>query len=125
MQFPDDRRYTAHDEWVMVEGNIATIGITAFAQDQLGELVHVELPAVGDEVTAGQEACEIESVKAVAELYSPVTGTITAVNDTLDDEAEQINQTPYDAWIFKVDMANDAEVDGLLDAAAYAAKVSD
>jgi len=122
MNIPDDLLYTDHDEWVRVDGNVLTIGISDYAQDQLGELVHVELPEVGAELAAGDMACEVESVKAVAEVYAPVAGKVIEVNESLEDEAEKINEDPYGAWILKLESAE--SVDGLLDAAAYKAKVS-
>jgi glycine cleavage system H protein len=122
MKIPDDLMYTEHDEWVRTEGNVLVVGITDFAQDQLGELVHVELPAVGKKVRAGEVACEVESVKAVAEIFSPVAGEIVAVNEILEDTAERINSDPYGSWIYKV-KAEGAPA-GLLDAAAYRAKVA-
>jgi len=122
MNIPDDLLYTDHDEWVRVDGNVLTIGISDYAQDHLGELVHVELPEVGAELAAGDMACEVESVKAVAEVYAPVAGKVIEVNESLEDEAEKINEDPYGAWILKLESAE--SVDGLLDAAAYKAKVS-
>lgn len=121
MNIPKDLRYTDHDEWVRVEGDVVTVGITDYAQDQLGELVHVELPSVGKKVAKGDAVCEVESVKAVAEIYAPVAGEIVAVNSALEDAAEQINSDPYGAWIYRLKVS--AAPTGLLDAAAYAAKV--
>ena len=122
MNIPDDLSYTSHDEWVRIEGDILTIGITDYAQDQLGELVHVELPETGKAVKAGDVACEVESVKAVSEIYAPADGEITEVNAGLADAAEAINQDPYGAWIYKLKVS--AQPTGLLDAAAYRAKTS-
>lgn len=122
MNIPEDLLYTDHDEWIRVEGNTVTVGISDYAQDQLGELVHVELPEVGAELAAGDMACEVESVKAVAEVYAPVSGTVSEVNEALEDAAESINEDPYGAWIFKLTV--DGGVEGFLDAAAYRAKVS-
>ena len=121
MKIPADLKYTDHDEWVRVEGDTLVVGITDYAQDQLGELVHVELPKVGKAVKAGDVVCEVESVKAVAEIYSPADGTVTEVNTALEDGAEQINRDPYASWIYKLRVA--APPAGLLDAAAYQAKV--
>src|SRR5687768_8939656 len=121
MKIPDNLQYTGHDEWVRTEGNVLVIGISDYAQDQLGELVHVELPAVGKQVNAGDVVCEVESVKAVAEIYAPATGKVVAVNDALDDAAESINSDPYGSWIYKLEVS--APPTGLLDAAAYKAKV--
>jgi glycine cleavage system H protein len=121
MTFPEGLKYTEHDEWVSVDGDIATVGITDYAQDQLGELVHVELPKVGKTIAQGAVICEVESVKAVAEVYSPVSGTVIEVNGALDDAAEQINADPYGSWIFKVRLS--APVSGLMDSATYRAKI--
>jgi len=122
MNIPDDLLYTDHDEWIRVDGTTLTIGISDYAQDQLGELVHVELPEVGTKLAAGDMACEVESVKAVAEVYVPVAGKVTAVNEALEDEAEKINEDPYGSWIIKFETHE--AVEGLLDADAYRAKVS-
>ena len=121
MKIPDNLQYTGHDEWVRTEGNVLVVGISDFAQDQLGELVHVELPAVGKQVKAGAVVCEVESVKAVAEIYSPANGKVVAVNTALDDSAEQINADPYGSWIYKLEVS--APPSGLMDAAAYKVKV--
>jgi glycine cleavage system H protein len=126
MNVPAGLSYTSHDEWVKVEGDLATgitvtVGITDYAQDQLGELVHVELPAVGKKVTAGAVVCEVESVKAVAEIYSPVAGEVVEVNAALEDGAEAINKDPYGSWIYKL-RASGAPA-GLLSAADYQKKI--
>lgn len=123
MNIPEDLRYSSHDEWVRVEGDLVVVGITDFAQDQLGELVHVELPEVGDVVDAGDEVCEVESVKAVAEVYSPLGGEVVEVNTSLEDEAEQINETPYGSWLFKLKMTDASGLDELMSADDYRAKV--
>jgi len=124
MNFPDDRQYTEHDEWVKRDGNVVTLGISDFAQSELGELVFADLPEEGDELTAGETACEIESVKAVAEVYAPVSGTVVAVNEALEDAADTINSDPYgDGWLLKIEFADGAEFQPMMDAAAYAAKV--
>ncbi|MEQ1500689.1 MAG: glycine cleavage system protein GcvH [Myxococcota bacterium] len=122
MKIPDNLKYTDHDEWVKLDGDVMSVGITDYAQDQLGELVHVELPAVGKKVQAGAVVCEVESVKAVAEIYAPATGEVVAVNEILEDAAEQINKDPYGSWIYKLKVA--APPAGLLDPAAYRTKVS-
>ncbi|MBX2803823.1 MAG: glycine cleavage system protein GcvH [Myxococcales bacterium] len=122
MNIPADLKYTEHDEWIRTDGEHLVVGITDYAQDQLGELVHVELPEVGAQVSAGQEVCEVESVKAVAEIYAPVAGTVVAVNTDLDTSPESINSDPYGSWIYRI--AADGEPEGLLDAQGYAAKVS-
>lgn len=122
MEFPEQLRYSEEHEWVAVDGGRARVGITDFAQDALGDVVYVELPGVGSNVMAHASCAEIESTKSVSEIFSPVTGTIVEVNNTLDDAPEQVNTDPYGAgWIFVVEMADPAEVDGLLDAAAYRA----
>lgn len=123
---PADLQYTSHDEWIRTEGDdTIVIGITDFAQDALGEIVHVELPEVDAELDVGESAGEIESVKAVAEFYAPVAGTVIAVNEDLDDEPEALNEKPYDAWIFKMKVADVAALAGLLDASAYQAKIDE
>jgi glycine cleavage system H protein len=122
MIFPSDLRYTKNDEWVRVEGGAATAGITYYAQDQLSDIVFVELPATGQLLKQGEAAASVESVKAAAEVYMPVGGTITEVNEAVASEPELVNQDPYGrAWMFKFTLANPAELDGLLDAAAYEA----
>ena len=121
---PEDCRYTEHDEWVKWDGDVLRVGITDFAQDQLGELVHVELPAVGATVATGEEVCEVESVKAVAELYAPVAGEVVEVNAALEDDAEAINTAPYASWIFALRPKDPREVEGLMTASAYAAKLA-
>jgi glycine cleavage system H protein len=116
-----DRQYTDHDEWVRTEGDLLVVGITDYAQDQLGELVHVELPAIGKKVKAGEVVCEVESVKAVAEIYAPAAGEVVEVNTALEDGAETINSDPYGSWIYKLRVSSPPT--GLLDADAYTAKV--
>lgn len=124
MNIPAELKYTASHEWVRVEtdGSI-TVGITDHAQDLLGDLVFVELPEVGAEFAAGVEAVVLESVKAAADAYAPVAGTITAVNQDVADAPESINQDAYGNWLFKLAPANAADLDGLLDAAGYKAAV--
>ncbi|MDP2316831.1 MAG: glycine cleavage system protein GcvH [Pseudomonadota bacterium] len=119
---PENLRYTESHEWVLLEGDIATVGITHHAQDALGDIVHVELPAIGKAVKKGAGAAEVESVKAVSDIYAPVTGTVVDVNGALDGNESVVNQDPHGAgWLFKVKVADPAEVATLLDAAAYAA----
>jgi len=122
VNIPDDLRYTSHDEWVRREGDTYTVGITDFAQDQLGELVHFDPPEVGTTVGAEDIVCEVESVKAVAEIYAPLAGTIVEVNAALADGPEAINSDPYGNWIFKIQSA-DADYDALMSPADYRAKV--
>jgi glycine cleavage system H protein len=120
MQFPDELRYSTEHEWVAVDGVRARIGITDYAQDALGDVVYVDLPDVGLAVIAGSTCAEVESTKSVSEIYAPLSGVVVAVNQTLDDAPEQINQEPYGTgWIFAVEMSDTAELDGLLDAVAY------
>ena len=118
--FPNDRRYTKEHEWVRVEGKVAAMGITDFAQGELGDIVYVELPTIGRAVAQGEVLGTIESVKAVSELYAPVAGTVTEVNALLSDKPETINADPHGAgWICKLSLSNSTEVDALMDAAAY------
>jgi glycine cleavage system H protein len=126
MEFPQDLRYTREHEWVRVEDGRARVGISDYAQDALGDVVYVELPDVGLNVLASASCCEVESTKSVSEVYAPVSGTIVEVNEGLGDSPEQINQDPYgDGWLFVIELSDAAEVDGLLDAAAYQAFVAE
>jgi glycine cleavage system H protein len=117
--YPADLKYTKDHEWVRVDGDTGTIGITNFAQQQLGDVVYVELPEVGASLTAGQPFGTIESVKAVSELYAPVAGEVVEVNTALKDKPEDVNARPHDTWMIKVRLANAAETGNLMDAAAY------
>lgn len=121
MKVPDNLQYTSHDEWVRVDGDTLVVGISDYAQDQLGELVHVELPPIGKKVKAGEVVCEVESVKAVAEIYAPATGEVVAVNEVLEDAAESLNKDPYGSWIYKLKV--ETVPSDLMDAAAYRAKI--
>ena len=124
--YPSDLKYDKEHEWVRVEGDTAIIGISHFAQDQLGEVVYVDLPASGDAVTAGETFGEIESVKSVSELYSPLDGEITAVNDALDDSPETVNEDPYGAgWMIKVALADVSQLDGMMSAEEYEAFIAE
>ena len=114
-----DLKYSKSHEWVRMDGDVAVIGISDFAQDALGDLVFVNLPQVGDEVTAGEAFGDVESVKAVSDLLSPVTGTVAEINEELLDAPESLNNDPFGAWIIKVENVTDTEE--LLDAAAYEA----
>jgi glycine cleavage system H protein len=125
MNYPANYRYTREHEWIVLDGSIGTIGITDYAQSSLGDIVYVDAPKVGDPVTAGAVFGSVESVKAVSDLYSPVTGAVTAINEELTDAPEKINTAPHEAWIIKVEVTNPAEVDSLLDAAAYEAFVAE
>jgi glycine cleavage system H protein len=125
MAYPANYRYTREHEWISVDGSIGTIGITDYAQNSLGDIVYVDAPKVGDAVTAHATFGSVESVKAVSDLFSPVTGTVTAVNEELKTSPDKINEDAHTAWIIKVELSNPAEVDGLLDAAAYEAFVAE
>ena len=117
MNFPAELQYSRSHEWVRMDGEVAVVGISDFAQDALGDVVFINLPEVGDECTAGDAFGDVESVKAVSDLVSPVTGTVCAVNEELLDAPELLNQDPYGTWIIKVENITDTEE--LLDAAAY------
>jgi glycine cleavage system H protein len=120
MEFPDQLRYTKEHEWVAVEGARGRVGITDFAQDALGDVVFVQLPDVGANVSAMSSIAEVESTKSVSDIYAPVSGTIVEVNTALESTPEQLNQDPYgDGWMFVIEMSDAAQVDSLLDAAAY------
>jgi glycine cleavage system H protein len=125
MAYPTNFRYTREHEWIELAGNIGAIGITDYAQASLGDIVYVELPKVGDAVTANATFGSVESVKAVSDLFSPVTGTVTAINEELKDAPDKINEKPHETWIIKVKLADPAELNALLDAAAYEAFVSE
>ena len=118
-------RYSEDHEWVKVEGDIAVIGISDFAQKELGDITYADLPEVDDEVEAGDEFGALESVKASSELLCPVSGKVVEVNPELEDAPEKINEDAYEAWIIKVEMSAPAQVDALLDAAAYKAKIGE
>ena len=120
MQVPEDIYYTKDHEWARVEGETATVGITDYAQTQLGDIVYVELPAVGDGVRAGQPFGTVEAVKAVSDIISPVSGEVTGVNEDLASTPEKIKESPYgDGWMVKIKLSDPAEVDSLLKAADY------
>jgi glycine cleavage system H protein len=117
---PDNLHYSKDHEWVLVDGDTAVIGITDHAQDQLGDVVYVELPKVGDEFTANDSFGSVESVKAVSEIFTPVAGKVAEVNDALSEEPEHVNKDPYgDGWMIKMKMTKAGEVDSLLTAAEY------
>ena len=122
--YPADLKYTKDHEWVRSADAVATIGITDYAQAQLGDVVFVELPAVGRAIKQGEVFGTIESVKAVSELYAPVSGEVTAVNDALGGSPESVNKDPHATWLIKVKPSAAAELDSLLDSGAYAALVS-
>jgi len=124
--YPKDLKYDREHEWVRLEGDVATIGISDFAQDQLGEVVYVDLPSVGDVVSTGESFGEVESVKSVSELFSPVSGEIIEVNDVLEDAPETVNEDCYDAgWMIKVKVEDTAEVEALMDADEYEAYIAE
>jgi glycine cleavage system H protein len=120
LNFPEDVRYSESHEWVKVAGNTAKLGITDYAQDQLGDIVFVELPDVGESFEKGAEYGTVESVKAVSELYMPVSGEIVAINDALEDAPELVNNTPFsDGWMIEVKLDDSSELDTLMDKDAY------
>ena len=122
MEFPEDLKYTEEHEWIKVDGDSVTIGITDYAQDSLGDVVYVELPDADSTITAGETFGVVESVKAVSDLYAPVSGTVTEVNDSVVDGPEAINDEPYgDAWLLKVELSDTGELDKLMSAADYQA----
>jgi glycine cleavage system H protein len=117
---PEDLRYTSEHEWVAAAGSAPTVGITDFAQDSLGDIVYVQLPAVGTAVAAGEPLGEVESTKSVSEIYAPYAGTVVEINDRLADTPELINSDPYgDGWLVRLEPEQAGAVDALLDAAAY------
>ncbi len=119
-------RYTKEHEWIRLDGDVATIGITDHAQEQLGDVVFVELPAVGKSLTKGGDAAVVESVKAASEVYAPVSGDVTEVNKALEGEPAMVNRDPEGAaWFLKVRMKDKSELDGLMDAAAYKAFIAE
>ena len=119
MTYPDDRKYTRDHEWVRLSGDTAEVGITDFAQQQLGDVVYVELPDVGSQVTAGQSFGSIESVKAVSELFAPVSGQVAEVNESLKSHPEAVNKDPYSTWMIRVTVAGPGEGADLLDSGQY------
>jgi len=120
MEFPGTLHYTKDHEWIKVEGNIATVGITEFAQHELGDIVYVDIPSVGKKLAANEIFGSVEAVKTVSDLYLPVSGTIKEVNGDLEGTPENVNKDPYGSgWMIKMEIADPAEVEGLLSAAAY------
>ena len=118
--YPSDWRYSKDHEWVRLDGGSVQIGITDFAQQELGDIVYVELPEAGTEVKAGDTLGTIESVKAVSEIYAPVSGTVRSVNESLDEAPESINKDPHgDGWYCSIELADESELEQLLDAAGY------
>jgi glycine cleavage system H protein len=125
MAYPTTYKYTKEHEWLDVQGSTGVIGITDYAQSTLGDIVFVELPKVGDTVTGGQTFGSVESVKAVSDLYSPVSGTVTAINEELNSSPDKVNENAHEAWIIKVELSEPSQVDSLLDAAAYEAFIAE
>ena len=116
----DTLRYSESHEWVKIDGDIATVGVSDYAQSEMGDITYVDMPDTDEEIAAGEEFGALESVKSSSDLYSPVSGTIVETNSEVEDSPELINEDAYKNWIIKVRMSNPSEVDGLLDAAAYA-----
>ena len=125
MAYPATYKYTKEHEWISVEGKTASVGITDYAQDSLGDIVFVELPKVGDALETGKTFGSVESVKAVSDLYSPVSGTVTAVNEELKDAPEKVNADANATWMLKLELKDAAELDALLSAADYEKFVSE
>jgi len=119
MAYPAEFKYTKEHEWIKVDGNTGTIGITDYAQNSLGDIVFVELPKVGAEITSGKTFGTVESVKAVSDLYAPVSGTVAEVNQDLATAPEKVNSEPHSAWMLKINLTNPSEVSSLLSAADY------
>ena len=117
--------YSESHEWVKVEGNVAFVGVSDFAQKEMGDITYVDMPEEGDDVVAGEEFGALESVKASSELISPVSGTVVAVNSELEDTPEKVNEDAFGAWIIKVEMSMPSELDALMDAAAYKAHIGE
>ncbi|MEB1808640.1 MAG: glycine cleavage system protein GcvH [Bacillaceae bacterium] len=126
MNLPKELKYSEEHEWVKVEGNKAYIGITDFAQSELGDIVFVELPEVGDDITADEAFGSVESVKTVSELYAPVSGKVVEINEDLDDAPELVNESPYEkAWMIVVELSDESELDNLMTAEKYQEMISE
>ena len=125
MAYPANFRYTREHEWVELTGNIGAVGITDYAQSSLGDIVYVDMPKVGDAVTANATFGSVESVKAVSDPFSPVTGKVTAINEDLKSAPDKLNEKPHETWIIKVELADPTQLNTLLDAAAYEAFVAE
>ena len=119
MGYPTDYRYTKEHEWIQIDGKIGTVGITDYAQNSLGDIVFVDLPSLGDTIEAGKSFGSVESVKAVSDLFAPVSGAVTAVNEELKDAPEKINSDANTTWLLKIELSDATQVDGLLSAADY------
>ncbi|QMW68101.1 glycine cleavage system protein GcvH [Mumia sp. ZJ1417] len=121
---PEDLQYTADHEWVRLGGDVATVGITDYAQDQLGDIVYLQLPAAGEAVEAGAVVGELESTKSVSDLFAPVSGEVVSVNDSLEATPETVNSDPYgQGWLMTIRIADPGALEGLMDAAAYGASI--
>lgn len=118
-QIPENLKYTKDHEWALLEGDIVTVGITDFAQSQLGDIVFVELPEVGTELDSGATFGVVESIKSVSDLYSPISGEVVEANNELEGEPEKCNEAPYDSWLIKLKVKDSSEFDALLSASAY------
>ena len=118
-------KYSESHEWVKVEGNVAIVGVTDFAQKEMGDITYVDLPDVDDEVSAGEEFGALESVKAASDLIAPVSGTVVEVNSELEDTPEKVNEDAFENWIIKVEMSDPSELDNLMDAAGYKAHIGE
>lgn len=126
MAVPSELKYSKEHEWVKVEGNVVTIGITEYAQNELGDIVFVELPEVDDDIAEGDTFGSVESVKTVSELYAPVSGKVVEVNEELEDSPEFVNESPYEnAWMIKVELSDESELDALMDANAYSEMIGE
>jgi glycine cleavage system H protein len=126
MSLPKELKYSEEHEWVKVEGNQVRIGITDFAQSELGDIVFVELPEVGDEIEADQPFGSVESVKTVSELYAPLSGKVVAINENLDDSPELVNESPYEkAWMITIELSDESELDKLMTAEQYEAMIKE
>ena len=126
MNYPENLRYTKEHEWVSVNGDIGTIGITFHAQSELGDIVYVDMPTPGAAVTAGESFGSVESVKAVSEIYSPVSGEVVEANEILKDAPEKLNDDPHgEAWLVKVRLSDKSQIDGLMDASKYQAYIGE
>ena len=121
----DGLKYSESHEWIKVDGSVAFVGVSDFAQKEMGDITYVDMPEEGDDVLAGEEFGALESVKASSDLIAPVSGTVVAVNEALADAPEKVNEDAYGSWIIKVEMSNPAELDALLDAAAYQALIGE
>jgi len=120
MSYPTDIKYTQSHEWIRIGSSHVVLGVSWFAQDSMGDVVHVELPQLGDTINAGEPICEIESVKAVSDVYSPVSGEVIEVNDALEDSPEMVNSAPYgNGWLCKIEVQEGIDLDDFMDASAY------